>query len=188
MKQKLKLALSQRQKMSDPDTTLIPSAVLVPLFQQEREYRLLFTKRTENVRVHKGHISFPGGAWEEKDGTLLNTALRECAEEIGLTPGAVEVLGELDDFHTISSDYVITPFVASIPSPYPFKLDPWEVAEIITVPISALLDQHCVTQEVESWHGEEVTTYFYHYQDRVIWGATARILHQLLEIWKELES
>jgi 8-oxo-dGTP pyrophosphatase MutT (NUDIX family) len=183
MKQKLKLALSQRQKIRNPDTTLIPSAVLVPLFYQKGEYYLLFTKRTENVRVHKGHISFPGGVWEEKDGSLLNTALRECAEEIGLAADAVDVLGELDDFHTISSDYIITPFVAFIPWPYPFKLDPWEVAEIITAPVSSLLHKDCLTQEVENWRGKEATTYFYHYQDKVIWGASARILHQFLEIW-----
>ena len=69
------------------------SAVLVPIFLKAGQYHLLFIQRTERVREHKGQISFPGGAYEKADGLLLNTALREAEEEIGLAPGDVEVLG-----------------------------------------------------------------------------------------------
>lgn len=183
VKQRLKRFLSQRQKLRNHEAGLIPSAVLIPIFYKQGEYHILFTKRTENVRVHKGQISFPGGAYEETDGTLLNTALRESSEEISLAAEDIEVLGELDDIPTIGSDYIISPFVAFIRWPYPFKLDPWEVAEIIEVPITALLDEACVIQETATRRGQPVASYSYLYQAEVIWGASARILHQFLEIW-----
>ncbi|MFC1941066.1 NUDIX hydrolase [Chloroflexota bacterium] len=98
MLKKLKQAFSQRQKARLVDAHRVPSAVLVPIYYKQGEYHLLFTKRTEEVKDHKGQISFPGGAYEERDRTLVNTALRECTEEIGLATEAVEILGELDDF------------------------------------------------------------------------------------------
>jgi len=135
------------------------------------------------VKDHKGQISFPGGTYEAKDRILVNTALRECAEEIGLAADRVELLGELDDTISIGSGYIISPFVAIIPWPYPLKVDQWETEEIIEVPISALLDKSNLPQETEIIDGETVTSYFYHYQGRVIWGATARILNQFLDIF-----
>jgi len=183
MEQRLRQALSNRQKQYITEPGLVPSAVLLPLYYKEGQYYLLFIKRTERVKEHKGQISFPGGAYEEEDGTLLNTALRENAEEIGLAPGEVEILGELDDTITWTSDYVISPFVAIIPWPYQFKMDEEEVDEIIEVPISMFLDKNYMRQETEVIDGEAVTLYYYHYQGRVIWGATARILNQFLDIF-----
>lgn len=182
MKQRLKQALAQRQKARIVDVNRVPSAVLVPIFCKQGQSYLLFTKRTEKVKSHKGQISFPGGAYEEKDGILVNTALRECAEEIGVMADDIEILGELDDFFTIGSGYIISPFVAAIPWPHPLKLDPIEVEEIVEVPISALLDKQCLRQEPEVVDGHVVTMYFYHYRGKVIWGATARILNQFLDI------
>ena len=179
---RLKQALSQQQKAHATDDSQIPAAVIIAIYYKEEEHHILFTKRTERVKEHKGEISFPGGAYEEPDGTLLNTALRECTEEIGLAPEAVELLGELDDSPTISSNYIISPFVAAIPWPYPFKLDPIETEEIIEAPISALLDENCRHEETRVLGGQLVTTYFYHYQGEIIWGATARMLKELLEI------
>lgn len=186
MKDRLKQALSQRRKSSIVDASRVLSAVLIPIYYKQGRYYILFTKRTEKVQDHKGQISFPGGAYEEKDRTLVNTALRECAEEIGLATEAVELLGELDDFSTMNSGYIISPFVAIIPWPYPFKVDPIEVEEIIEAPISVLLDKDCVRQETEIADGQAVNTYFYHYQGKVIWGATARILNQFLDIFTQV--
>jgi 8-oxo-dGTP pyrophosphatase MutT (NUDIX family) len=181
MEQRLREALSRRQKSHIVDANRVPSAVLVPVYYKQGQYWLLFTKRTDRVKEHKGQISFPGGARHEGDKTLIDTALRECAEEIGLVPGDVKVLGGLDDTVTVTSNYIISPFVALVPYPYQFKLDGWEVEEIIEVPISALLGEDCRRQETEIIDG--VTSYSYHYQGRVIWGATARILHQFLDIF-----
>jgi len=182
MEQRLREALSQRGKQHIIDAKLVPSVVLVPICYKQEEYYILFTKRTGRVKEHKGQISFPGGACWEGDRTLLDTALRECTEEIGLLPSQVKLLGELDDTVTMTSNYIIFPFVGLIPWPYQFKVDGWEVEEIIEVPISALLDKDSLRQQTEIINGKEVTSYSYHYQGRVIWGATARILHQFLDI------
>ena len=176
-------ALSRRQKSEIIDASRMPSAVLVPVYYKQGQYYILFTRRTEKVKNHKGEISFPGGAYQEGDGRLVNTALRESAEEIGLKAGEVGVLGELDDTASRSSNYIISPFVAFIPWPYQFEADEAEVEEIIEIPISALLDKDCLRQETEIVDGKAVTSYFYHYQGRVIWGATARILNQFLDIF-----
>jgi len=186
VEQRLREALSRRQKQPITDTKLVPSAVLVPIYWRQGQYYILFTKRTERMKEHKGQISFPGGARQEGDRTLLDTALRECAEEIGLALGEVRILGELDDTITETSHYNISPFVGVIPWPYEFKVDGWETEEIIEVPISALLDKDCFRQEIEIMNGKEVTSYLYHYRGRVIWGATARILHQFLDIFAQV--
>jgi len=186
MKQRLKQALSRRQKHRIVDTSRVQSAVLVPIYYRDGEYYLLFTKRTEKVRDHKGQISFPGGAYEEQDATLLDTALRECTEEIGLAAEAVEVLGELDDTPTQTTYYVISPFVAAIPWPYQLRVDPIEVKEVIEAPISSLLDKDCLRQETDPLNDGRITGYFYYCNNRIIWGATARILSQFLDIWTEI--
>ncbi len=186
MLDKLKVALLQREKLRLNDANLIPSAVLVPIYLKEGEFFILFTKRTERVRVHKGQISFPGGAYRKSDKTLLNTALRESAEEIGLEPSRVEMLGELDDTATVTSEYLISPFVGLIPWPYKFKLDRREVEEIIEAPISALMDKNCLEVVTKRMEGRELSFYYYHYQGRIIWGATAAILKQFLDIFRSL--
>ncbi len=166
MKQRLRQTLSQRQKRHIVDASRVPSAVLLPIYYKQGQYYILFTKRTGKVKEHKGQISFPGGAYQDGDRTLLDTALRECAEEIGVMAEEIEVLGELDDAATQTSGYIISPFVVIIPWPYPFKVDQWETEEIIEIPISALLDKGCLRQETEVADGQAITTYFYYYQGR----------------------
>lgn len=182
MKEKLRAALARRQKQYIVDTSLTPSAVLIPIYCREGEYYILFIKRSEKVKNHKGQVSFPGGTYEDGDGSLLNTALRESDEEIGLMARDVEVLGELDDIVTTTSSYIVSPFVVVIPWPYRFKVDGWETERIIEVPISALMDKSCLREDTSVVEGEAVDLYYYHYRDEVIWGATARILTQLLDI------
>jgi 8-oxo-dGTP pyrophosphatase MutT (NUDIX family) len=181
--EKLKEALSRRPKKGITDDNLAPSAVLLPIYYKEGEIHILFTRRTENVRQHKRQISFPGGARQAGDKSLLDTALRESAEEIGLAPDKVKVLGELDDTVTLVSDYIVSPFVGVVPWPYDFKVDGWETDEIIEAPVSSLLDEDSWHHKTEVIEGREVTAYFYHYRGDVIWGATARILHQFLDIF-----
>jgi 8-oxo-dGTP pyrophosphatase MutT (NUDIX family) len=183
MMERLKQALSQRPKRRINDRSQIPAAVLIPIYYKDGQYHILFIQRTERVKVHKGQISFPGGACEPDDGMAVNTALRECTEEVGVAAEAVELMGELDDFYTIGTGYVISPVVGLIPWPYSFKVDGHETEEVIEVPIAALLDKSCVRQEKDIVAGEEVPTYFYNYRGKVIWGATARILNQFLGIW-----
>ena len=186
VEKKLRQALSQRQKQHITDSSRTASAVLIPLYIKQGEYHILFIQRTDRVKDHKGQISFPGGAYEEGDDNLLQTALRESAEEVGLAAEDVEVLGELDDYRTIGSNYVISPFVARIPWPYQLKVDEWETEETIEVPLSALLDKNNISQDKDILEGKEIDQYYYHYQGKVIWGATARILNQLLGIMADI--
>ena len=180
--EKLKEILSRWQKKRITDDKLVPAAVLLPIYYKEGEIHILFTRRTENVKTHKRQISFPGGARQEGE-SLLQTALRESTEEIGLAPDKVEILGELDDTVTLVSNYIVSPFVGLIPWPYDFKVDGWETDEIIEAPIPALLDDESWHHKTEVIAGREVTAYSYHYRGDVIWGATARILHQFLELF-----
>ena len=186
MKERLKQALSLRQKRYITAANRVPAAVLLPIYHKQGQYYILLTKRTEKVKEHKGQICFPGGAYQERDGTLVNTALRECAEEIGLKADDIEVLGELDDTVIVTSSYIVSPFVGFIPWPHALEVDQWEADEVIEVPISALLNKDCLREETGIVDGEAVPLYFYHYQGRVIWGATARILNQFLDIFAQV--
>jgi 8-oxo-dGTP pyrophosphatase MutT (NUDIX family) len=181
--EKLREFLAHRQKKTITDLKRIPSAVLVPIYNKEGQCHILFTQRTDNVKEHKGQISFPGGARQDGE-SLLDTALRESQEEVGLSPKDVEILGELDDTATLTSNFVVTPFVGVIPWPNNIRADGWETKEIIEVPIVALLDKKAWEDKNEVIGGKPVTSYFYHYGDRVIWGATARILRQFLELYQ----
>ena len=186
MEERLREALARRQKHHINNPERIRSAVLIPLFRREGQCHVLFTRRTQDVKHHKGQISFPGGTCQAEDGTALNTALRECAEEIGLLGEDAEILGELDDFVTTTSNFVIAPFVARIPWPYRFSLCQKETEELIRVPLAALQDRANMRPETEIVEGEKVTTFTYHYHGNIIWGATARILTQLLGIIREI--
>ena len=156
----------------------------MPIFQKELDFYMVFTERTQSVSTHKGQISFPGGARDEADSSLLDTALRECEEEIGVGRNQIEVLGQLDDCPTYVSNYIITPFVGAIPWPHTFKVSEAETADIIEAPISDLLDSRCLSEGSEIVEDRVLPAYFYAHGGKVIWGATARILKQFLEIWQ----
>ncbi len=183
---KLEEALAKRHVVRAVASKMKASAVLLPVFMKAGQYHLLFMQRTERVTDHKGQICFPGGAYEKSDGALLNTALREAEEEIGLSRTHVRILGELDEMPTAATNYAISPFVALIPYPYPFKLDRWETEELLEIPINTLMEKGCATEGVTIIDNNEVVTYFYKYGDKVIWGATARILKQFLAIIKDI--
>jgi 8-oxo-dGTP pyrophosphatase MutT (NUDIX family) len=183
VKTKLKALLAARRKQTIVDSSRTCSAVLVPLYKDQGEYYIVFIKRTDTVKTHKGQISFPGGGREKSDKDLKDTAIRESVEEIGLCAQDIDVVGELDDEITTTSNYIVTPFVAFIPWPYNFHPEKAEVAEVFTVPVSALLDKNNVKSAIETLHsGIVVDSYEYHYKGKVIWGATARILQKFLKI------
>jgi len=113
---------------------------------------------------------------------LLDTALREAWEEIGLPPKDAEVLGELDDIATYTTGFIISPFVATIPFSHKFTANPAEVDEIIEVPQLVLQDKRNLAEEMLNVGGRQTLQYFYHYRDHVIYGATARIVKHFLEV------
>ena len=168
------------------DEGLARAAVLVPLYDVGGEIHILFTRRSEMVEHHKGQISFPGGAYDTSDPDLRFTAVRETWEEIGVDTAHVDVIGQLDEMITVSN-FLVRPFVGQItqPGPYPFAHSEIEVAEILEVPLAHLQDEANVLAEPRIYQGREVTMYSYRWRDHVIWGATARILRQFLDLLVE---
>ena len=159
--------------------------MLLLLYVKDGKHCVLLNKRTERVEHHKGEISFPGGTRDPADASLLDTALRETCEEMGVGPQDVEVLGELDDAQTTTS-YLISPYVGAIPYPYDFAPSDGEVAEVLEVPLDALLDPDNARDEVRIADGLRVSSPVYSYRGHLIHGATARILDRLLGLLRTL--
>lgn len=157
------------------------AAVLLALFVQHGETHLTFIRRASTLRAHSGEIAFPGGSYDSEDASLVATALREASEEIGLLPARVEVLGLLPPVFTVVSNFLIVPVVAYLPSgPGQLLIQTSEVAEVLLLQLKALADPAIAHTEVWSTDGRTRTVYFYDHGPLRIWGATARILFQLL--------
>jgi 8-oxo-dGTP pyrophosphatase MutT (NUDIX family) len=174
VKQQIERILRHRKKEKITGENLKASAVLVPLFYSQGQYHILFTERSDEVVFHKGQVCFPGGTREPSDPDLLQTALRESEEEIGLETKNIEILGELDDMLTFVTDYVISPFVAFISPPHSLRTSGKEVKGTFSVPLSFLMDEANFKQD----------SYAYEYEGHIIWGATARILKQFIDLLK----
>ena len=179
--QQIQNLLSSRQRRVIEHPPFSHAAVLVPLFQKEGDCHLLFTKRSEEVKYHKGEISFPGGVVDEEDRELIHTALREAHEEIGLKESDVQIIGVLDDIVTIT-EFIVTPIVGLFPYPYPFKVSEVEIADLIEVPIASLLNEGSFSEREIFRGGQNEIVYAYQYGKHIIWGATARILRQFLDL------
>jgi 8-oxo-dGTP pyrophosphatase MutT (NUDIX family) len=167
---------------SSPDSEFRPAAVLIPLFVREDIVHVLLTRRTENVRTHQGQVSFPGGAWEQDDASLLHTALREADEEVGLRGDDVEILGVLPDLPTAVSGFLVRPFVASIPHPYNFVQDAAEVAHLFAPPLEIFADPSRRREEIGERDGIRYPIYYFDIDDNIVWGATARMLVGLTDL------
>jgi 8-oxo-dGTP pyrophosphatase MutT (NUDIX family) len=177
----LRKLFSTRERRVIERPSFAHAAVLVPLFKKGEDYHILFTKRTDQVKYHKGEISFPGGVYDKGDPDLEGTALRETLEEIGLKGNDVQIIGVLDDIVTVT-EFIVTPIVGLFPYPYPFKVSEVEIAELIEVPLSSLLDEDCFSEREIIRGGRQEVVYAYQYEKHVIWGATARILKQFLDL------
>lgn len=159
-----------------------PAAVLVPIQERTDGDYLVLTQRAAVLSSHGGQVAFPGGRLEREDSGPLAAALRESREEIGIHPRDVRVLGQLDQV-TAAANYLVTPFVGVIPFPYEFHLNPAETTAVFSVPVSALLDPGCLSVEPRYFPpGRHDPIYHFHYEGWDIWGATARIITQLLEL------
>jgi 8-oxo-dGTP pyrophosphatase MutT (NUDIX family) len=171
----------QRKELGKPD--LKRAAVLMLFFLKGDELNVLLTKRTEDVEHHKGQISFPGGSCDDEDAHIIDTALRESEEEVGLMRGAIEVLGIFDEYET-PSGFSITPVVAYTESLPLLTRNAAEVAEILEVPVSLFLDEGNERVEQRNRFGRTIEVYFYRHGQHEIWGATAAILRAFLRSLK----
>ena len=162
------------------------AAVLAPVIDRSSGPHLLFTKRADHLGEHAGQMSFPGGGREPSDESLEATALREANEEIGLDPGEVNVIGRLDDIRTVTR-YGVRPFVGRVPD-REYTPDEREVAEIVVLPIAGLTDPTNYDSERRDHpHYGDIRLHFFRVDGYTVWGATARILVQLLEIATDWE-
>ncbi|GAB6862297.1 CoA pyrophosphatase [Haloplanus litoreus] len=162
------------------------AAVVAPIVERADGDALLFTKRADHLGEHAGQMSFPGGGREPSDADLEETARREANEEIGLIPDEIEVVGRLDDIPTVS-DYAVRPFVSRIPD-RTYVPDEREVAEIVVLPVAALTDlDNYESERRDHPHYGEIRLHFFHVEGYTVWGATGRMLVQLLELATDWE-
>ncbi len=159
------------------------AAVLISIVCIEGDWNLLFTKRAETLKNHRGQVSFPGGGFESIDENLVATALREANEEIGILSQSVQIIGTMPEFLT-NSDFLVTPVVAVIDWPIVLSIAEAEVSKVFAIPISWLSkaenwEERAYTHP-SGWHGTVV--FFQPYEGEVLWGISAKITVELLSI------
>jgi 8-oxo-dGTP pyrophosphatase MutT (NUDIX family) len=157
------------------------AAVLMPILPHGEEFCFLLTQRTHKVETHKGQISFPGGIQEDSDSNLLQTALRETWEELGLGSESIRLLGEFDEYLSITG-LIVTPFAAYVGGPLNLVPNPDEVDEILRVPFSVFQDSRTLRIETRERLGVERKVYFYDFQGKEVWGLTAQIIRDFLSL------
>jgi 8-oxo-dGTP pyrophosphatase MutT (NUDIX family) len=159
-----------------------PAAVLVPLFEEDDQARVILTRRSGRLRSHTGEVSFPGGRLEPGEAPLA-AALREAGEEVGLVEDDVEILGQLEPLATLSSRSGITPFVGVLPARPVLHPNPHEVEHAFDVALSELMDEAVYREEIwDTEWADNRPVHFFDLPEDIVWGATARILHELLEL------
>lgn len=175
--------------LADRDPTLVgdPSrkaAVLVPLVDGPDRTQIVFIRRSDALEEHPGEMSFPGGRYETRDGDRRQTAIRESGEEIGLRPEEITQIGRLDDVQTVSG-YTVSPFVSSVPNREYRPMDA-EVAEVVSLPFEAFTrpENHAYESRTYGDYGA-VPCHHFTVEGYTIWGATARMLVQLLTLGSE---
>jgi len=184
----IRRALARHQPLRSEEQ-FRPAAVLVPLLPRPEGLHVLFTERSKELRAHAGQISFPGGSIDDSDADARAAALREAREEVGLDPGHVEIVGQLDDCPTFVTGFVIMPVVGVVDplaftaaGRYPWTPSAAEIGALHELPLAAFLDPTKRRDERRLRDGRPYELTWYTVQGATVWGATARILRQLLEI------
>ncbi len=183
--ERLSLALSAYRPKTVGGEGLRAAGVLVPLFRRDGAWRLLLCRRSDQLDEHRGEVAFPGGRLEAEDTDLRGCALREAQEEVGVRPEDVTVLGALDQVNT-RTGYAVSPTVGTLPDDYTFTANEGEVAELLEVPMEWLLEEGAIRHEaVVQPDGSLARRRTYAFGHHLVFGATARIVADLLELLAE---
>ena len=167
-------------RVPPPDGSARRAAVLIPILVEPEGPRIVYTVRKAHLQDHAGQISFPGGSLEHSDGSLMETALREAEEEIDLSRGLVEVIGELEEMFIPPSNFRVSPFVGLLPSKAELTLHPDEVEEVFTVALEKLLSPSAFRKVLWNRDGRDYEVPVFAVEGREIWGATAAMTAVLL--------
>jgi len=178
---------SRKPKMiEDPKGDYAHSSVLLPFFIKDNQYWLLLIRRADTLQYHSGEISFPGGMVEEGDLNLVTTAKRETFEEVGVLEDDIEIVGPLDDVSTLTSNFIIHPLIGIIPFPYSFRINSQEVSYIIEIPLNFFLNSPNLQYVSINYKGDTFKTPAFDYEGAIIWGATERIIENLISLIKAI--
>nr|WP_238354619.1 CoA pyrophosphatase [Fulvivirga marina] len=162
--------------------------VMVLLYPKNNEIYLPLTQRHDYRGTHGGQVSFPGGKWEEGDPNLEFTALRETYEEIGVSQSDVKVIGRLTDLYIPPSNFRVSPIVGYVDEYPTFNIDPYEVETLIEVPLSLLTSEATLKRKDILVRGKyKLNAPFFDIDGRVVWGATAMMLSELVMLMREIE-
>jgi len=157
------------------------AAVLIPIWKEDESLSFLLTLRTKKVQTHKGQISFPGGMRNSTEEPLVQTALRETQEEIGICDNQIRILGQFDEYLS-TTKLIVTPFVGRIEPPLVIQKNPEEVEEVIKVPFSLFQKPELLRTEIRQRLNERVKVYHYDFQGLDVWGLTAQIIRDFLKV------
>jgi 8-oxo-dGTP pyrophosphatase MutT (NUDIX family) len=160
------------------------AAVLVPVYFDGEAARVLMTRRRNDLRLHPGQVSWPGGQIDPGDADARAAALREAHEEIGLDPDHVDVVGRLGEALAVLSGFRLTPWVGVVPYPYPYVAQPAEVAGLVELSVADLLAPGTHRVGTVEAFGLVHEVHTFEVAGEVVWGASARILHELLSVWR----
>ncbi len=161
------------------------AAVLAPFVLIDSTWHLLFTRRSDSLKNHKGQVSFPGGAMDKSDHTPIETALRETYEEIGVSGEALEIIGKMPEMKT-NSNFLVTPVLAVMDWPVNLVISEAEVSKVFTIPLDWLADSNNWEERIynhpSGWYGSVI--FYEKYGGELLWGITAGITHRIFEIAK----
>jgi 8-oxo-dGTP pyrophosphatase MutT (NUDIX family) len=178
----------QTEPAPELQDTVKQSAVLVVLFFSGVELNCLLIKRPPTMKFHPGQVAFPGGTAESNDRNLQETALREAQEEIGISPDSVEIVGELSKVYVSVSNFLIHPFVAWAGTEPPVSINAYETEKIIRFPIGRfMMPEHITSKPIQTSNGL-LNVPCLLFDDEIIWGATAMILLELIDVLKQIRE
>ncbi len=187
-----KEAIRKVAKRNEPIKGYIPAAVLLLFFEKEKQSHLVYIRRTQGMNIHSGHMAFPGGKIDPGDDSSFATATREACEEIGVDGDQYTYLGEMGFFDTLISSHDAAAHFAWCPAQPKYKINDFEVAEIVEIPLDVLFEQFQPDLDLADFERMKYLNFRYSRPGCAevfnLWGLTARITHHFLQGVFELLS